>query len=568
MRFKKNWKIFNQTNNMLKAIKSFIIFWIALMGFNMCTKSNENSFDICVYGESASGGMAAIQAARLGKSVILISKNQHVGGLATSGLTATDMNRNDMVGGIAREFYQRIYTYYQDSAVWKNQNRNEFFIKSLRRTYRGKNDDRQIQWVYESKVAEKIMLDMLEEAGVNIWFNERLQLTNGVQKRRTKISSIQMESGKTVKAKVFIDATYEGDLMANADVSYTIGRESNTTYNETFNGYRVNIKDGTDLSTIDPYIVKGDNNSGLLPYIDSEIPLNQGEADHRVQAYCYRMTLTDDPDNRIKIQEPNNYNPMWYEVLVRRIQQNPELTLQNIITLTPMPNRKTDTNHLDFFGASYDYAEADYNKRNEIEQMHKDYALGMLWLLEHDPRIPEHIRSEMSEWGLPKDEFIDTENFPNHIYVREARRMIGEYVMVEKNVAKENREMAENPVGVGSYALDCHYVSKVIDEEGMLRYEGTIFEPTTPYQISYYSLTPKKNECSNLLVPVCLSASHVAFSSIRMEPVYMVLGQSAAVAASLAIDEKSAVQEITYDRLAAKLLELKQIIKPGNTKPH
>lgn len=549
-------------------MKPLILFWTVLFGLSMCTYSNENTFDICVYGESASGVIAAIQAARLGKDVILISKNQHVGGLATSGLTATDMNRNDMVGGIAKEFYQRIYSYYQDSTVWKNQNRDEFFSKSIKRTYRGKNDDRTMQWVYESKIAEKIMLDMLEEAGVNIWFNERLRLINGVQKRKTKINSIQMESGKTVKAKVFIDASYEGDLMANADVSYTVGRESNTTYNETLNGYRVNFKDGADLSTIDPYIVKGDKNSGLLPYIDSEIPLKQGEADHRVQAYCYRMTLTDDPGNRIKIQKPKNYNPLWYEVLVRRIQQNPELTLQNIITLTPMPNRKTDTNHLDFFGASYDYAEADYNKRKEIEQMHKDYALGMLWLLEHDPRIPEHIRSEMSDWGLPKDEFADTENFPNHIYVREARRMIGEYVMVEKNVAKENREVAENPIGVGSYALDCHYVSKVIDEEGKLRYEGTIFKPTTPYQISYYSLTPKRNECSNLLIPVCLSASHVAFSSIRMEPVYMVLGQSAAVAASLAIDEKIAVQEIPYDRLAAKLLELKQIIKPGNTKPH
>lgn len=553
---------------MTKIVKTFIFFWITLFGFNMCATNKENVFDICVYGESASGVVAAIQAARLGKNVVLISKNQHVGGLATSGLTATDMNRNDMVGGIAREFYQRIYAYYQDPTVWKNQDRDEFFVKSMRRTYRGKNDDRQMQWVYESKIAEKIMLDMLKEAGVILWFNERLQLEDGVKKRGKQITSIVMESGKTVNAKVFIDATYEGDLMAKAGVSYIVGREANATYNETYNGYRVNYEDGRDLSAIDPYIIEGDKSSGLLPYIDSEIPLNQGDADHRVQAYCYRMTLTDDPDNRIKIQKPENYNPLWYEVLVRRIQQNPELTLQNIITLTPMPNRKTDTNHLDFFGASYDYAEADYNKRKEIEQLHKDYALGMLWLLEHDPRIPEHIRTEMSDWGMAKDEFEDTGNFPYHIYVREARRMIGEYVMVEKNVARENREDAEHPVGVGSYALDCHYVSKVIDKEGKLRYEGTIFKPVIPYTISYYSLTPKRNECSNLLVPICLSASHVAFSSIRMEPVYMVLGQSVAVAASMAIDENAAVQDIAYDKLSEKLLELKQIIKPGNTKPH
>ena len=371
-----------------------------------------------------------------------------------------------------------------------------------------------------------------------------------------------------MKAKVFIDASYEGDLLAKAGVSYTVGRESNEAYNETFNGYRVNIKDGTDLTAIDPYVVPGDKNSGLLPYIDIDLPIQQGQADKRVQAYCYRVTLTDDPDNRVKVQKPKNYNPLWYEVLVRRIQQNPDLELQKIITLTPMPNRKTDTNHLDFFGASYDYAEANYEQRKEIEQLHRDYALGMLWLLEHDPRIPEHMRNEMKDWGLAKDEFQETGNFPHHIYVREARRMIGEYVMVERNVAKESRENVSHPIGVGSYALDCHYVSKVIDENGKLRYEGTIFQPITPYSISYYAMTPKKEECSNLLVPVCLSASHVAISSLRMEPVYMLLGQSAAVAASMAIDARQAVQDISYELLAQKLLDLEQIIKPGNTKPH
>ncbi|WP_353137919.1 FAD-dependent oxidoreductase [Pseudopedobacter sp.] len=553
---------------MRQIAKTIIFLWITIFSSTIYANNSDNTFDICVYGESASGVIAAIQGARLGKNVVLISKNQHVGGLTTSGLTATDMNRNDMVGGLAREFYQRIHSYYLNPAVWKNQNRDEFFIKSLKRTYRGKNDERQMQWVYESKVAEKIMLDMLKEAGVKLWFNERLQLKGGVKKKGNQIAVIVMESGKTVNAKMFIDATYEGDLMAKAGVSYIVGREANSTYNETLNGYRINYEQGTDLSTVDPYVVAGNKKSGLLPYIDKKPTVKQGANDKKVQAYCYRLTLTDDPANRIKVQKPVNYNPQWYEVLVRRIQLNPDLTLQKIITLTPMPNRKTDTNHLDFFGASYDYAEADYNKRKEIEQLHKDYALGMLWLLEHDTRIPEPIRKEMSDWGLAKDEFEDTGNFPNHIYVREARRMIGEYVMIEKNVTKENRDNANHPVGVGSYALDCHYVSKVIDKEGKLRYEGTIFKPIVPYTISYYSLTPKKSECSNLLVPICLSASHVAYSSIRMEPVYMVLGQSAAVAASMAIDSNVAVQNVSYDDLSKKLLDLKQIIKPGNTKPH
>lgn len=546
---------------MRKTAITLIFVFITIYSNQIYADDQQNSFDICVYGESASGVVSAIQGARLGKNVVLISKNQHVGGLATSGLTATDMNRNDMVGGIAREFYQRIYTYYLNPGVWKNQNRDEFFIKTLKRTYKGKNDERKMQWVYESKAAEKIMLDMLREAGVNLWFNERLKLKGGVKKKGKQITSILLESGKSVNAKVFIDASYEGDLLAKAGVSYTVGRESNDTYGETLNGYRINFEQGTDLSGIDPYIIEGDKKSGLLPYIDKKAPSRQGAKDKKVQAYCYRVTLTDDPNNRIKIQKPANYNPLWYEVLLRRLVLNPGLQLQQIITLTPMPNRKTDTNHLDFFGASYDYAEADYETRKEIEQLHKDYALGMLWFLENDPRVPEHIRKEMSDWGLAKDEFEDSENFSYQIYVREARRMIGEYVMTQKNVDKENRENAAHSIGVGTYALDCHYVSKVLDKEGKLRYEGTIFKPIVPYPISYYSITPKRNECTNLLVPLCLSASHVAYSSIRMEPVYMVLGQSAAVAASMAIDGNTAVQDISYDDLAKKLVDFNQIIK-------
>ncbi len=555
---------------MRKIATVFVLVWITICSsnINVFASKMENVFDICIYGETASGVIAAVQAARMGKNVVLISKNQHVGGLATSGLTATDMNRNDMVGGLAREFYQRVYDYYLNPTVWRNENREVFFERAFKRTYRGKNDERRMQWVYESKVAEQIMLDMLKEAGAKLWTNERLDLNKDVRKNGKEITAIFLESGKAVRAKVFIDASYEGDLLAKAGVSYTVGRESNETYNETYNGYRVNYTNGTDLTAIDPYVIPGDKSSGLLPYIDTDLPIRQGQADKRVQAYCYRVTLTDDPNNRVKVQKPKNYNPLWYEVLVRRIQSNPELKLQNIITLTPMPNRKTDTNHLDFFGASYDYAEADYKQRKEIEQLHRDYALGMLWMLEHDPRIPQHMREEMKDWGLAKDEFGGTGNFPHHIYVREARRMIGEYVMIEKNVTKENREHVSYPIGVGSYALDCHYVSKVVDENGRLRYEGTIFEPITPYSISYYSLTPKREECTNLLVPVCLSASHVAISSLRMEPVYMILGQSAAVAASMAIDARQSVQDISYELLEQKLLDLDQIIKPGNTKPH
>ena len=496
----------------------------------------------------------------MGKKVVLISKNDHVGGLVTSGLTATDMNRNDLIGGITKEFYNKIYNYYLQPEVWRNQDRESFMISTLKRTYRGKNDERRIQWVYESSVAERIMRDMLKTAGVEVLFNHRLDLNKNVRKEENIIRSIQLENGKVIEAKMFIDASYEGDLLARAGISYTVGRESNLQYGETYNGIRINYDQGKDLTKISPYIKEGNAKSGALPYVTTQEWGKQGDADKRVQAYCYRMTLTNDPDNRISIQKPKNYNPLWYEIYVRMLKLEPETKLQQIITLTPMPNKKTDTNHLDFFGASYDYAEADYKTRKEIEQLHKDYALGMLWFLGHDKRVPEHIRKEMLDWGLPKDEFTDTRNFPYQIYVREARRMIGTFVMTEKNVRKTDRTPAEHSVGLGSYALDCHYVSRVIDQEGKLRNEGTIFAPTIPYPISYYSLTPKEEECANLLATVCLSSSHVAYSTIRMEPVYMILGQSAATAAALAIDSNLPVQKLSYDVLKYKLLQDGQLL--------
>lgn len=541
-------------------MKKLIIIFLFFLSYFSLMASNNPAYDICIYGESASGVIAAIQGARMNKKVVLISKNNHVGGLVTSGLTATDMNRNDIVGGITKEFYNKIYNYYLDPTVWRNQDRESFMKSTLRRTYKGKNDERQIQWVYESSVAENIMKEMLENAGVEVLYNQRLSLNHLVEKDGTRIKSIHLENGNSISAKVFIDASYEGDLMAKAGVSYIVGRESNQQYGESFNGIRINHDQGKDLSAIDPYIKEGKPSSGVLPYVTPEIWGEQGSADKRVQAYCYRMTLTNDPTNRIAIKKPKNYNPLWYEILVRDLKLQPETKLQDIITLTPMPNKKTDTNHLDFFGASYDYAEGDYKTRAEIEQLHKDYALGMLWLLGNDKRIPKHIREEMNEWGLPKDEFKDSENFPYQIYVREARRMIGAFVMTEKNIRKENRIPVENIVGMGSYPFDCHYVSRVIDKDGKLRNEGTMFAATGPYPISYYSIVPRQEECTNLLVPLCLSASHVAYSSIRMEPVYMILGQSAATAAVMAIDNNQDVQDVPYEALRYKLLEDGQIL--------
>ncbi|KAA8485051.1 FAD dependent oxidoreductase [Arcticibacter tournemirensis] len=536
-----------------------IIFFLGVVWLPR-TIAGAGLYDICVYGESASGVIAAVQGARMGKKVVLISKNRHVGGLATSGLTATDMNRNDLVGGITQEFYKKIYSHYLNPEAWKNQDRDSFMTSTLKRTYRGKNDERGMQWVYESYVAEQIMIGMLKDAGVEVLYNERLNRKKAAMREGNKIKSILLESGKIISARMFIDASYEGDLLANAGVSYIVGREANSQYNETFNGIRVNYDQGRDMSSINPYVKEGKPESGLLPYITPQLWGEQGAADKRVQAYCYRLTLTNDPRNKRIIRKPNNYQPLWYELLARQLRAEPETKLEQIITLTPMPNKKTDTNHLDFFGASYDYAETDYKTRDVIERQHKDYALGMLWFLANDRRVPEHIRLQMREWGLPKDEFSDTDNFPYQIYVREARRMVGSFIMTEKNVIKNGRVPAEHSVGLGSYALDCHYVSRLLDKDGKLKNEGTIFSPTVPYTISYYSIVPKEEECANLLVPVCMSASHVAYSSIRMEPVYMILGQSAATAACIAIDSGLPVQRVSYDVLRDRLLKDGQLL--------
>jgi hypothetical protein len=517
--------------------------------------AREIKTDICVYGGSASGVSAAIQAARLGNRTVLITESSHIGGMVTSGLTATDLNRQDVIGGIAAEFYGHIYDYYLKPGAWKNQTRDEYMISTKKRTYSGKNDARKIQWVYESGVAETILKEMLDKAGVNILYNSRIDLQNGVSKKGKDINKIRLDDGRIIKAKVFIDASYEGDLMALAGVSNTIGRESKAQYGEQLAGMRL----GYTIKT-SPYLNK---QSGILiPFVDSSLGGKEGDADARIQAYCYRVTLTDDKDNMIPITCPKGYDSSLYELLARQIEGNPSIELKDIISFTPMPNRKTDTNHLDFIGGSFDYPSGNYLTRAAIAESHKNFAIGMLWFLGNDPRVPERLRNEMKLWGWPKDDFVDNGNFPFQLYVREARRMIGKYIMTEKNIRPDNREDAGFSVGVASYAFDCHYVRNVVGPDGDIRGEGTIFAKTAPYVINYYSLTPKEEECGNLLVTVCMSASHVAYSSIRMEPVFMVLGQSAAVAASIAIKDKKTIQEIDYEKLKSILISEGQILKP------
>jgi len=521
--------------------------------------------EVIVYGDTLAGISAAIQAARLQRSVVLLSPTGHLGGVATAGLTATDMNRSTVIGGLAREFYQRIYEHYLSPSAWRSQTRDEFFELSKKRTYTGKNDALRMQWVYESHVAERILASMLHEAGVQVLLRRRLAETeSAVERAEGRIVALRTENGERHAGRMFIDASYEGDLMARAGVSHVVGREGNAEFGETLNGIRLAGVVGAGERSIDPWIRPGDPTSGLLPFIDRELWGRPGEPDDRTQAYCYRLTLTNDPANRLPILKPANFNPLWHEALVRTLQLAPETPLQRIISLTPMPNRKTDTNQVNFIGANRNYQTAGYRERERLDQLHRDFAVGMLWVLANDERVPAPIRDEMKPWGWPRDEFTANGGFPHQLYVREARRMRGAFIMKEENLRRAGRVDADHSVGIGSYALDSHVVSRVLDEQGRVRNEGSLMvtQSIRPYPISYYSLVPRAAECRNLLVPVCLSATHVAYTSIRMEPVYMVLGQAAGAAAALALTSGRAVQEVPYPQLRELLLAAGQILDP------
>ncbi|WP_165441638.1 FAD-dependent oxidoreductase [Rubinisphaera italica] len=523
--------------------------------------SEDPLYDVVVYGDSSAGVVAAVQAARMGKRVVLISPHGKVGGLTGSGLGATDIPEFQSVGGISREFYQRIFKYYSDPAAWPRDKPESYFESIRHRVFTGRNLNLKMMWVFEPSVARLVFESMLEEAGVVVIRNERLDLADAVRMVDGSIHSIRMESGREIRGRVFIDTSYEGDLMAKAGVSYFVGREPNSQYGETLNGILPGPVVGKDGVSISPYVVENDPDSGYLPYLLPDTPGKRGEGDRRIQAYCYRMTLTDAKENMRRITKPANYNPLWFEHYARLLAIDPHAGINSgIITVTPMPNRKIDINHCDFVGANTEWPEAGYERRAEIAQMHKDYALGKVWFLQNDPRVPQPLRDKMAKYGLPKDEFTDTDNFPYQIYVREARRMQSDYVMIELDII--GKRACDDSVGVGSYWFDSHVVSRFVDAEDKVREEGGFWKKRYNYPISYRSLRPRKHECTNLLVPVCLSASHAAYGSIRMEPVYMVLGQSAGTAAAIAIENGSSVQDVDYTELRKQLWADGQILKP------
>ncbi len=546
---------------MERTPKSLLFLLAIAFSFFSCSKDNVFDADVIIYGGTSAAITAAVQATKSGKSVIVVSPDKHLGGLSSGGLGFTDTGNKSVIGGLARDFYHRVYLHYEDSAAWRWQKHSEYGNKGQGTP--AMDGDARTMWIFEPHVAEKVFEDYVDEYDIDIRRDEWLNRETGVVMEGGRIVSITTLSGNTYSGKVFIDATYEGDLMAATGVSYHVGREANSVYDEKWNGIQTGVlhHDHWFKSDISPYKIPGDPTSGLLYGVSGEYPGEYGAGDRRVQAYCFRMCLSNYPDNRVAFPKPDNYNPDNYELLARVFASGWRETFRKF---DPIPNRKTDTNNhgpfsTDFIGMNYDYPEASYERRREIIREHEDYQKGLMYFLANDPKVPADVREEMAQWGLAADEFTDNGNWPHQLYIREARRMMGQYVMTEHDTFSE-REIVD-PVGMGSYTLDSHNIQRYVKPDGYVQNEGDIgVHPGQPYQISYGSLVPKQEECTNLLVPVCLSSSHIAFGSIRMEPVFMILGQSAALAASLAIDNGTDVQDVAYATLEKELLAAKQVL--------
>ena len=530
--------------------------------------------DICVFGGTSSGVIAAVQAKRMGKTVALAEPYVHLGGMTASGLGATDIGTRDSVGGLAHEFYNRVAKYYANDAAWTAETKDNYFTKHANHLSRQSDltSPDGVMLTFEPHVAEGIFAGMLKEASITAHLSEKLA---SVTKDGPRIVEITMENGDVFRAREFIDATYEGDLMAKAKVSYTVGRESGDTYKESLAGVRF-VRSPFEVP-VDPYVKPGDPSSGLLPLVQSDAYGNLGEADKAVQAYNYRLCLTSDPANQIEIAPPADYHPETYEILARYYAafapagKKPSNGLP--CWAVPMPNDKLDLNNsgpisTDFIGMNKDYPDADYATREKIAKAHENYIRGWFTFLRTSTAVPDGVRKEAARWGLCKDEFKDSAGWPFQLYVREARRMVSTFVMKEENCIAENARVKDS-IGMGSYPLDCHYCRRVV-LNGKVEDEGTLGPSgISPFPIPYRALVPKPQECTNLLVPVCLSASHVAYAPIRMEPVYMILGQSAATAAALAIDGNVSVQALDYTKLRSRLEADGQILDghwiPGKT---
>ncbi|MCC6881388.1 MAG: FAD-dependent oxidoreductase [Verrucomicrobiales bacterium] len=519
--------------------------------------------DVIIYGGTCAAVTAAVQVKKMGRSVIVVSPDKHLGGLSSGGLGFTDTGNKAVIGGLAREFYHRIWQHYDNQASWVWQKKEEYGGKGQGTP--AVDGENRTMWIFEPHAAEQVFEDFIKEHGITVVRSALLNRETGVAKNGDRIVSLATVDGRVFTGKMFLDATYEGDLMAAAGVPYHVGREAQSVYGEEWNGIQTGILHHGHhfgkLPPISPYKTPGDPASGVLAEISTAPPGNYGDGDNRVQAYCFRMCLTNVAENRIPFPKPEGYDPARYELLLRVFDAGWRETFGKF---DPIPNHKTDTNNhgpfsTDHIGANHDYPEADYARRQEIIRDHEAYQKGWLYFIANDPRVPPEVSQEMRIWGLPKDEFTDTGGWSHQLYIREARRMTGLYVMTENELRK--KRPTPDSVGMGSYTIDSHNVQRYITPEGHVQNEGDIGVPTKgPYEIAYGALVPKRDSVANLLVPVCVSSSHIAFGSIRMEPVFMILGQSAATAAVLALEQGLSVQDLPYASLRERLLADGQVL--------
>ncbi|MVT09249.1 FAD-dependent oxidoreductase [Chitinophaga tropicalis] len=538
-----------------------LLLFVLLSNGSVTASNPQESADVIIYGGTSAAVTAAVQVIRMNKSVIIVSPDKHLGGLSSGGLGFTDTGDKSVIGGLAREFYHRIYLHYQEPASWNWQKQSEYGNKGQGTPAMDGNE--RTMWIFEPHVAEQVFEDFVKENRIRIYREEWLDRDKGVIKKNNRITGIKTLSGKTFTGKMFIDATYEGDLMAAAGVKYRVGREANSEFGEKYNGVQIDVLHHGHYfeKPVNAYKKEGDPASGLLPLISPDPPGKQGEGDKRVQAYCFRLCLTDHPENRVAIEKPAGYDSSQYELLVRVFKTGWTGVFNKF---DPIPNHKTDVNNhgpfsMDYIGMNYDYPDASYEKRKEIIAAHETYQKGLLYFITNSMRVPADIRERMSKWGLSRDEFKDNGNWPHQLYIREARRMNGLRIMTENEVL--GNKVVTQPVGMGSYTLDSHNTQRYVQSDGTVQNEGDVqAHISKPYQIEYGAIIPKKGECENLLVPVCVSSTHIAYGSIRMEPVFMILGQSAATAAVQAIDGKKAVQDVDYEMLKKQLLKDKQKI--------
>ena len=495
------------------------------------------TFDLVVYGGTAGGVMTAVAAAREGLTVALLEPGRHLGGMVSGGLGWTDYGRKEVIGGYSLEFFQRVGAKY----------------------------GRDIEWHFEAHVAEAVFNELVKETGVRVFLQHRLREKKGVTKSGTTVIGLVTENGASVRGRIFADASYEGDLMAQSGVTYTWGREGISEYNESLAG----VRDRTPLHQFRAAVSPVDSSGKLLPEIMPRSKDPVGAADKRVQAYNFRLCMTKNADNRVAWPKPAGYSPARYELLARYLpaleqELKRPLAINDVMKADILQNGKTDTNNngafsTDYIGGSYGYPEGDYAIRARIRQKHVDYIQGFLYFLASDARVPSALLQEMKQWGLCKDEFVDNDHWPYQLYVREARRMVGEYVMSQKDIQTELTK--PDSIGMGSYNSDSHNVQRRPTEDGSaVENEGDMQVAVKPYEITYRMLLPRRAEATNLLVPVCISATHVAYSTLRMEPQYMILGQAAGVAAKMAIDGKYAVQDVDTKALSAKLLSQRAVL--------